>query len=61
MIDMRGIEYPLMAGLGSIVALATATPSLIVLALFFPTLWAWVFVPVGVGAIIGLIAAAFMK
>jgi len=49
MIDMRGIEYPLMAGLGSIVALATATPILAVLALFFPALWAWVF------------AAAFMR
>lgn len=61
MIDMRGIEYPLMAGLGAIAALATATPILVVLALFFPALWAWVFVPVGVGAIIGLIAAAFMK
>ena len=61
MIDLRGIEYPLMAGLGSIVALATATPILAVLAIFFPALWAWVFVPVGVGAIIGLIAAAFMR
>lgn len=58
---LQGIEYPMLAGLGAIVMLATATPILAVLALFFPVLWGWVFVPVGVGAIAGLIAAVFVK
>lgn len=61
MIDMRGIEYPMFAGLGAILMLCTATPTLALLALFFPFLWGWVFVPVGVGAIAGLIFAALLK
>lgn len=61
MIDLRGIEYPLFAGLGALLMLFTATPGLAVLSLFFPALWAWVFVPVGVGALVGLIFAFFIR
>lgn len=61
MIDMRGIEYPMFAGLGALVMLCTVTPVLAVLAIFFPVLWGWVFVPVGFGAFAGLIAAVFIK
>lgn len=61
MIDMRGIEYPMFAGLGALVMLFTATPAIAVLALFFPVLWGWVFAPVALGAVIGLIVAAFIK
>lgn len=61
MIDMRGIEYPMFAGLGALVMLFTATLAIAVLALFFPVLWGWVFAPVALGAVIGLIVAAFIK
>ncbi|MBL9048479.1 MAG: hypothetical protein JNK19_00015 [Tabrizicola sp.] len=61
MIDMRGIEYPIFAGLGAILMLCTVTPVLTVLAIFFPVLWGWVFVPVGLGAFVGMIVAVFIK
>jgi len=58
---LKGIEYPLFAGLGAILMMSTVSPILAALAFFFPVLWGWVFVPVGVGAIVGLIAAVFIK
>ena len=61
MIDLRGIEYLMFAGLGALVMLCTATPLLAVLALFFPVLWGWVFAPVAFGAFVGMIAAVFIK
>lgn len=61
MIDMRGIEYPMFAGLGALLMLFTVTPVLALLAIWFPALWAWVFAPVAVGAGVGFVFAAFLK
>ena len=61
MMDLRGIEYPMFAGLGAIVMLCTATPVLAIFAIWFPALWAWVFAPIAFGAVAGLIAATVIK
>ncbi len=61
MIDTRGIEYPMFAGLGALLMLFTVTPVLAFLAIWFPALWAWVFVPVAVGAGFGFLFAVFLK
>ncbi len=57
---LKGIEYPIFAGFGALLMLFTASPSLAILAIFFPVLWGWVFVPVAVGALFGLIVAFFI-
>ena len=61
MIDLKGIEYLMFAGLGAIAGLAIGVPILTLLALIFPTLWAWIFTPVALGAVAGLIFAAFIE
>lgn len=61
MIDLKVIEYPMFAGLGAIIGLAVGTPVLTLLALIFPTLWAWIFAPVALGVVAGLIFAALIK
>ena len=61
MIDMRGIEYLMFAGLGALLMLFTVTPVLAFLAIWFPALWAWVFVPVAIGAGVGFVVAVVVK
>lgn len=61
MLDLRGIEFLMFAGLGALAMLFTVTPILAVTAFFIPALWPWVFVPVGVGAIGGFLFAAVLK
>jgi hypothetical protein len=58
---LDGIEYVLFAGVGALAMLFTVTPVLALLAIWFPALWAWAFVPVGVGALAGFIFAAVCK
>ncbi len=58
---LKGIEYPIFAGVGALLMLFTASPCLALLALIFPALWAWVFVPVAIGALFGLIVAFFIE
>lgn len=58
---LQGLEYPMFAGLGALLMLFTATPVLAILAIFFPTLWGWVFAPVAFGAVSGLIFARFIE
>ena len=56
---LRGLEYPLFAGLGAIVGLFAGVPVFLALGFLFPALWgAWLFAPVAAGAVIGLIFAA---
>jgi hypothetical protein len=61
MIDMRGIEYPMFAGLGALLMLFTVTPLVALFAIFWPVLWGWVFAPVAIGAFVGMIVAVFVK
>lgn len=58
--DLSGIQYVLFAGLGALIGLAVSAV-IGVFAIFFPELWPWVFVPVGVGAVVGFGAAIFIK
>lgn len=58
---LQGLEYPMFAGLGALLMLFTATPVLALLAIFFPALWGWIFVPVAFGAVAGLIVARFIE
>ena len=58
---LQGLEYPMFAGLGALLMLFTATPILALLAIFFPALWGWIFVPVAFGAVAGLIFARFIE
>ena len=53
--SLDAIEVIGMAGFCALVMLCTATPLLMILALFFPALWGWVFVPVVLGVILGAI------
>ena len=39
---LKGIEYPMLAGIGALLMLFTVSPGLAVLALFFPVLWGWI-------------------
>lgn len=58
MIDLNGIQYPIFAGVGALLGLFVSAP-LCLVAIFIPTLWAYAFAPVWIGAIIGLVWAAF--
>ena len=60
MIDMNGIQYPIFAGIGALAGLCLSLPVCVV-AVFFPALWAYAFAPVWIGAIIGLVWAAFVR
>lgn len=59
MIDLKGMKYPLFAGMGALAGLFVSAP-LSLIAVFFPAVWVYAFAPVWVGAIIGFVWAAFM-
>lgn len=60
MIDMKGIQYPIFAGIGALIGLCVSAPVCLA-AIFFPSLWAYAFAPVWIGAIIGFVWAAFVR
>lgn len=61
MIDLKGIEYVIMAGAGAILGLVLGVPIMAALATFFPVLWPWILAPCGAGAVLGLVVARFIQ
>jgi hypothetical protein len=59
---LDGIQYPVMAGFGAVAGLVIGVPILAALGFIWPVLWGgWLFSPVAVGAVAGLVFAGFMK
>ena len=59
---LDGIQYPIFAGLGALIGLFFGVPILGLLGIIWPALWgAWLFAPVAIGVLLGLISAGFMR
>lgn len=58
---LKGIEYPIFAGLGALLGLFVGAPVMALLSLAIPGLWAWSLVPCAIGALIGLVIAATIQ
>ena len=57
--DLSLLKYLLVPGIGALVGLI-GVPIMALAAWAFPILWPWLFAPVAVGAVGGLLAASWM-
>lgn len=57
---LSGIEYPMLAGFGAIVG-CLFIPVLALVGIWFPAVFAWLWLPPVIGTAAGLISAPFTK
>lgn len=57
---LDGIQYPIAAGVGAVIG-CLITVLVAVIGIWFPGVFAWLWVPPVAGTVVGLIAASYAK